>query len=126
MYCLRSSHYFSRDTHIFKKSQKPFSGSGLQIDREAAPSNTSTFAGQKFFKCLLSPSSRRILLVKFALLMGFGDQLAGGYSWEFLVGVCRPVLQILTRLQTKKNVIFHTRFQTRPLKSYPFSDLAFR
>ena len=20
----------------------------------------------------------------------------GGYSWEFLVGVCRPVLQILT------------------------------
>ena len=26
----------------------------------------------------------------------------GGYSWEFLVGVCRPVLQILTRFQTKK------------------------
>ena len=25
-----------------------------------------------------------------------------GYSWEFLVGVCRPVLQILTRFQTKK------------------------
>ena len=42
----------------------------------------------------------------------------GGYSWEFLVGVCRPVPQILTRFQTK-NVIFHTRFQTRPLKSIP-------
>ena len=25
-----------------------------------------------------------------------------------------------------KNVIFHTRFQTRPLKSIPFSDLAFK
>ena len=36
----------------------------------------------------------------------------GGYSWEFLVGVCRPVLQILTLFQTK-NVIFHIRFQTR-------------
>ena len=35
----------------------------------------------------------------------------GGYSWEFLVGLCRPVLQILTRFQTK-NVIFRTRFQT--------------
>ena len=42
----------------------------------------------------------------------------GGYSWEFLVGVCRLVLQILTLFQTK-NVIFHTPFQTRPLKSIP-------
>ena len=33
----------------------------------------------------------------------------GGYSWEFLVGVCRPVLQILTLVRTK-NVVFHTRF----------------
>ena len=33
----------------------------------------------------------------------------GGYSWEFLVGMCRPVLQILTLVRTK-NVIFHTRF----------------
>ena len=41
-----------------------------------------------------------------------------GYSWEFLVGACRPVLQILTRFQTKK-VIFHTCFQTGPLKSIP-------
>ena len=42
----------------------------------------------------------------------------GGYSWEFLVGVSRPVLQILTLFQTK-NVIFHTRFQTWLLKSIP-------
>ena len=52
----------------------------------------------------------------------------GGYSWEFLVGVCRPVLQILTLFQTKKfhfSQLFldqasriHTRFQTRPLRNY--------
>ena len=36
------------------------------------------------------------------------------YSWEFLVGMCRPVYQILTRFQTHKNVIFHTRFQAWP------------
>ena len=35
----------------------------------------------------------------------------GGYSWEFLVGVCCPVLQILTLLQTKKCYFPH-----------PFSD----
>ena len=39
----------------------------------------------------------------------------GGYPWEFLVGVCRPVLQILTLFQNKK-----CNFP------YPFSDLAFR
>ena len=49
----------------------------------------------------------------------------GGDSWEFLVGVCRPVLQILTRFQTKKcnfphpfsdqTSKIHTRFQTCPL-----------
>ena len=37
----------------------------------------------------------------------------GGYSWELLVGVCRPVLQILTLFQTKNVIQFHTRFQTR-------------
>ena len=40
-------------------------------------------------------------------------QPPGGYSWEFLVGVCRPALQILTVFQTK---IFDY--------SHPFSDLA--
>ena len=49
----------------------------------------------------------------------------GGYSWEFLVGVCRPVLQILTRFQTKKcnfsdpfsdqTSKIHTSFQSWPL-----------
>ena len=36
-------------------------------------------------------------------------------SWEFLVGVCRPVLQTLTLFQTKKSHFSH-----------PFSDLGFR
>ena len=49
----------------------------------------------------------------------------GGYSWEFLVGVCRPVLRILTLFQTKKMSFFYTRLQTRYLKSIPiFSRLA--
>ena len=39
--------------------------------------------------------------------------LSGRYFWEFLVGVCRPVLQILTLFQTKKCHFSH-----------PFSDLA--
>ena len=41
----------------------------------------------------------------------------GGYSWEFLVVVSRPVFQILTLFQTKK-YLFHTRFQTWPLRNY--------
>ena len=48
-----------------------------------------------------------------------------GASWEFLVGVCHPVLQIQTLFQTKKYNFphpfsdqtskIHTRFQTWPL-----------
>ena len=51
-----------------------------------------------------------------------------GYSWEFLVGVCRPVLQILTPCQSKKchssqpfsdlASKVHTRFQTSSLQNY--------
>ena len=37
----------------------------------------------------------------------------GGYSWEFLVGVCCPVFQILSQFQTKNCHFPH-----------PFSDLA--
>ena len=52
-----------------------------------------------------------------------GPEGGGGYSWEFLVGVCRPV-QILTLFQTKKchfphpfsdqTSTIHIRFQTWP------------
>ena len=41
------------------------------VEREATLNNTSTFAGQKLFKSLLSPSFL-IPLVKFALV-SFGD-----------------------------------------------------
>ena len=40
-------------------------------------------------------------------------RIPGGYSLEFLVGVCRPHLQIQTQFQTKKYHFPH-----------PFSDLA--
>ena len=44
-----------------------------------------------------------------------GDTL--GNSWR---GMCQPAPQILTLFQTKKvSVIFHTCFQTWPLKSVP-------
>ena len=48
----------------------------------------------------------------------------GGYSWEFLVGMCRQVLRILTLFQTKQchfphpfsdqTAKIHTRLQTWP------------
>ena len=40
-----------------------------------------------------------------------------GYFWEFLVGVSHPVFQTLTPVQTKKS-LFHTRFQTWPVRNY--------
>lgn len=43
----------------------------------------------------------------------------GGYTWEFVLGLFRPVLHILTLRQTKKKAIFHIRFQIWPLKSVP-------
>ena len=50
----------------------------------------------------------------------------GGVLLGILGGVCRKVLQILTRVSNQENVIFHIHFQTRPLYPCPFSDLAFR
>ena len=40
-----------------------------------------------------------------------------GYSWEFLMGVCRPVLPILALFQDKK-CHFHTRFETWCPRNY--------
>ena len=70
---------------------------------------------------LNKPTSRDSFLVisSFAhtwISISNGSMEGGGgawYSWEFLVGVCRPVLQILT---LKKCRSF----------SHPFSDLAFK
>ena len=54
----------------------------------------------------------------------FKCRTPGGYSWELLVGVCRPVLQILILFQTEKcyfshpfsdqTSTIHTRFQIWP------------
>ena len=41
----------------------------------------------------------------------------GGYSWEFVVRVPRPVLQILTLFQIKKTFHFPCRFETWRLRS---------
>ena len=50
---------------------------------------------------------------------GGGGERRGGRLWEFFVGVCLLVLQILTGFFRPKHVIFHTPFQPRPLKSIP-------
>ena len=52
----------------------------------------------------------------------------GGYTWEFVLGLFRPVLHILTLRQTKKSHFSHpfsdlaskipTRFQTWRLTNY--------
>ena len=64
------------------------------------------------------------------VLTFFGDAPppGGGYSWEFLVGVCCADLQILTLFQTKQYYFslafcglgckIHTRFQTWLLRNY--------
>ena len=54
-------------------------------------------------------------------VLGKGATLPGGYSWVFLVGVCHPVLQILTLFQTKI-VIFHTRLQICKKLCHDYSD----
>ena len=53
------------------------------------------------------------MLIGIAQTRSTPSMIPGGYSWEFLVGVCRPVLEILTLFQTKKCYFSH-----------PFSDLA--
>ena len=58
--------------------------------------------------CQNQASERKALLAEWDLVYTHG-----GYSWEFLMGVCCPVLQILTRYQTKK-CNFSTSFQARP------------
>ena len=63
----------------------------------------------------------------FRMRGGRGGERGVRYSWEFLVGVYRPVLQILTLFQTKKchfpkpefseqTSKIHTRFQTWSLR----------
>ena len=75
------------------------------------------------------PYSKHILTVPFLIALCYVPGMwGGGYSWEFLVGVCLLVLQILTLFQAKKcnfpdlfsdqTSKIHTRCQTCPLDRY--------
>ena len=52
--------------------------------------------------------NKRYLDVKGVVPIRLNPRGAGGYSWEFLVGVCRWAQKILTQFQTGKCHI-HTR-----------------
>ena len=49
----------------------------------------------------------------------------GGFSLEFLVGLCRPNLQMQTQFQTKKMPFSTPVFRPGLKNPYPFSDLTF-
>ena len=49
-----------------------------------------------------------------------------GVLWEFLVGVCPPVLQILTLFRKPKMSFFTPLFRPGLYNPYPFSDLALK
>ena len=55
------------------------------------------------------------ILVRHLWARGRGGE-GGRYSWEFLVGYAARFSKSWPYFRPK-NVIFHTRFQTRPLKS---------
>ena len=92
-------------------------GQGRGRDEEGRETDLSGF--------FLSPPPPRFLLghpfsFRATLLLTFTtiNENHRGVLLKCLVGVCCPVLNILTLFQTK-NVIFRTRFQTWPLKSIP-------
>ena len=70
------------------------------------------------YNALISKMGARMMVYTVDYRLADGQQLnpryRGWYSWELLLGVYRPILQILTRFQTKKCNY-----------PYPFSDLAF-
>ena len=49
--------------------------------------------------------------------------LPPGYSWELVVEACRSIVQILTLFE---KCHFHTRFQTRPLRTHTASEINFQ
>ena len=58
----------------------------------------------------VADSTSLVSWLRWECLRAVGEMPGRGmYSWEFLVGVCRPVLQILTLFQTKK-MSFSTPF----------------
>ena len=60
------------------------------------------------------------------LVVGAGEVLGDTrYSWEFFLGVCRPVLQILTLFQTKNMSFYRLVFRPDLQNPYLFSDLCY-
>ena len=86
--------------------------------------NQSVISSIRRASMLPSPPSQGNILIQLRRhsLPGGG----GGYSWEFLAEVCRPVLQILTWFRTKEcNILSTPVFRLDLSNPYPFSDLAF-
>ena len=50
----------------------------------------------------------------------YPERAGGVYSWEFFVGVCRPVLQILTLFQTKNMSFYRPVFRPDLQNPYLF------
>ena len=86
--------------------------------RPACERGRKSDAGRELTKSLPLTTAHTEKRITSLLLVWVPVRGGGGYSWEFLVGVCRLVLEILSLFQTK-NVIFHIRFKTWPLKARP-------
>ena len=108
--------------HFFKNSSRPTNPS-FSFDSLRWLSLIISFFFFFFLFCGISPFSAVWQSVK--TNKKYWHPGGGGYLREFLVGVCRLVLRILTRFQTKKcnfphpfsdqTSKIHTRFQTWPL-----------
>ena len=60
-----------------------------------------------FYRHFLGSVSAKTLFFRSSLCDKQGDWPGGEGSWEFMVGVCHPVLRILTLFQTKKFHYLH-------------------
>jgi len=62
-------------------------------------SNETLIVSLIYLQALWYPASRRVRVEGVLNKLVYGDvrNFPGGYSWEFLVGMCLPGLQILTR-----------------------------
>ena len=104
-----SSPWSLYSSHLYKKQQARYNNPSVSVKNEQ--------------QCLMSDCKLHAHVIrntyKGKWLWPACTQVGGGgYSREFLVGLCHPVVQILTYFRPKI-VIFHTCFQTSPLKSMP-------
>ena len=102
-------HHGLYSSHLYKKQQARDNDTSVSVKNE----QQCLMSDCKLHAHVIRNTYKRKWLWQ-ACTQGGGG---GGYSWEFLVGLCHPVVQILTLFS--KIVIFHTCFQTSPLKSIP-------